>query len=58
MIEDSKCLLGGVYYGKDIDLVGLDMVDDPVGAFEDLPDLFELELRDWPSRKRKLSNLL
>jgi len=43
-------LLSPVNGGKHVDLVGFDVVNNPKGAFQDLPDLRNPELRYLEAR--------
>ena len=43
---------------QDVDLVRLDVVDDPVGTLEDLADLIEVVFGDLAARERKGRDLL
>jgi hypothetical protein len=50
MLLSGWDLLCAVDDGKHVDLVGLDVVDDSEGPFQNLPDLREPEFRDLPPR--------
>jgi len=54
----SDRLLRGVDNCQDVDLVRLDVVNDPVRPFEDFADLAEFELRNRTSGLWKLGDLL
>ena len=40
------CLLRSVDHSDNVHLVGLDVIDDSVGAFQDFPYLWEFDFRD------------
>ena len=41
-----RCLLRSVNHSDNVHLVGLDVIDDSVGAFQDFPYLWELDFGD------------
>ncbi len=43
---------------KNVDLIRLDIVDDSIGAFHDLPNLWDRKFRDFAPRQGEFSNLL
>ncbi len=45
-------------HGKNIDPVGLDVVNEAVRTFQNFPNLLVLELRDDAPRQGEVSNLL
>jgi hypothetical protein len=51
-------LLCAVDDGKHVDLIGLDVVDDSKGRFQNLPDLRDAEFRDLTARQGEFSDLL
>jgi hypothetical protein len=46
-----------VDHGKNVNLIGLHAIDNAVRPFNDLANLFRLELGDLPSGKRKIRYL-
>ena len=53
-----KCIPGAVKHGNYVDLVGLDVVDDPVWSLDNLPDLIQLILWHRTPRKWRIGDLL
>ena len=45
-LRGPRCSLRSVDHGDNVHLVGLDMIDDSVGAFQNFPYLRELYFRD------------
>ena len=41
----------------DVYLIGLDVIDNSIRPFNNFTDLVKFVLRDFPARKRKVSNL-
>ena len=52
------CLLRSVNHSDNVHLVGLDVIDDSVGAFQNFPYLWELDFRDEMTRLGKGADLL
>ena len=53
-----RCLLRSVNHRDNVHLVGLDVIDDSVGAFQNFPYLWELDFRDDAAGLGEGSDLL
>ena len=53
-----RCLLRSVDHRDNVHLVGLDVIDDSVGAFQNFPYLWELDFRDDAAGLGEGSDLL
>ena len=53
-----RCSLRSVDYSDNVHLVGLDVINDSVGAFQNFPYLWELDFRDDAAGLGEGSDLL
>ena len=57
-LYSPRCLLRSVDHSDNVYLVGLDVIDDSVWAFQDFPYLWEFDFRDDAARLGEDSDLL
>ena len=57
-LHGPRCLLRSVDHRDNVHLVGLDVIDDSVGAFQNFPYLWELDFRDDAAGLGEGSDLL
>ena len=57
-LRGPRCSLRSVDHRDNVHLVGLDVIDDPVGAFQNFPHLWELDFRDNAAGLGEGSDLL
>ena len=53
-----RCLLQSVNHSDNVHLVGLDVIDDSIGAFQDFPYLCEIDFRDDAAGLGEVADLL
>ena len=57
-LYSPRCLLRSVDHSDNVYLVGLDVINDSVGAFQNFPYLWEIDFRDDPAGLGKGADLL
>ena len=58
LVGSAPEILRAMEYGKHVDLVGFDVVNDTVRPFDDFSDLLHFILRDRPTGQGELTDLL
>ena len=57
-LSGPRCSLRSVDHSDNVHLVGLDVIDDSIGAFQDFPYLCEIDFRDDAAGLGKGADLL